>query len=240
MQYFIKIATLVLVGVSLQGCSDIKKLLHLSPSAFEACQEQVSNSTKCFQEKAIDELRDFCENSTTNHSCAFNWQANGPLCIKSHFKAMHEIHTKVCVPEILSHTNLSSLRKSQNETKVEAAAEADAEKWYAEHADAINRNLASNLSQLVEDCACNKHSASPINSSAVEEKFYIDQEKYMVDEEVTKKADWIAYISAAGVGMILAALAGAIRRRTSEASTFKLASAVGPESVLFSESDGAQ
>jgi len=227
-----EIATLVVVGVSLQGCEDWANWIVHGSTVLRVCQDTITEGTASLEEKAKNDLTKECNENAVerffagDEKCPDNWNTTGLQCIEFHFSLTTSAAALTCSVEYAEGKDLT---KEVNETMLEA----EVEEWYTKNAAIVEQNITANLSQAVKKC----HETLS-DSVALQEKYMMDKNiveaKFYVDQEVTKKVDSIAYISAAGFGMLLAAVAGVIHRRACAACASNDANAaVQEESALL-------
>jgi len=222
MRSLVQIAGLAVIAVSLQGCAELlaalvqqaKALYQHVQVANAACLEDIKNGTASLSDKAIANFTAYCSSGNSS-VCTADWNITGPACINQFYDAFTQFTSLTdCVVELLQLANLSKGEPNQTLKDAQAA------EWYAANKEKVEANLTLWLSSAVLDCANGTAPNESLEEAiTVQQEFLNNPEKYMVgNREMTKKADVTAYISAAGVGMIMAVVAGVIHRRTSKVS----------------------
>jgi len=188
MQVFTAISTLIVVGITLQGCNMLDMLSHHG-GAQVACQPLIEKK----YEKYYTEL---VEDNTTEEA----------ECVKKNLKKIWAWDSFHCGEWIVNQTELAD---AENETLMKEKAE----EWMGTtFVDRLESNTT--LQEMVKDCDSKIATEFP----HLENKFGVLGADIIDQDEVPMQSNVHPYVVAAGVGMLLAAFAGIIHRRASGAS----------------------
>jgi hypothetical protein len=216
MQVFVKIATLAMVGITLQGCfSDLLNVLNHAASGVTICQEAISPKYDKWQTELGGE-----DNTTAQFKC-----------VAKNLEVLTLQDALWCADHIMNETSKEDLSKEPEEE----AQKEKATQWVTDNfVDKLEGNTT--LQEQAKDC-----DDGGIKSEEVEKEYSINKMgvEFFDEKEKTMNANFNTFLVAGGVGMVLAAVAGIIHRRVSAAASMTEMS-LEQESVLLEELENAK